>query len=948
MNEMNNNYNPAEKIKQYYLELLQSIEEMVLDDFRQAKTTEERKKIEIISNSLNQPNNSIYIEMVALSILIKDTYPSEIKEITLSDLSKHDINYRNKLYLRTLPIMEAVYITGIYSKAINIQSNKPDKELTEYLIKKGFPEIVTSYELEEFKNLLIKILKRKELNEKLLIDAIAIYIMDYTNSNAVNIEFSKSFAKELGYLSNKKIIELYKMFKEQRQVFKTSRNNNVTPEDYVHDFLDMNEVFERFENGEITVEEKQILRPEDYVYKFLQNYYSKKTNATNILDKVKIITLIDMFKTRAIRFEDLYVLLTAPESRFSKCNSKEKERLKGELRKIYIHKKEHLESQEENKEGNASKKHFSSLELLKLAQIGLVDEEDMLGIYASQRHKRRALLQEYKSSKLYEGEPNDILRQYGIISDADMLEYFDEKNLIDMYLKMKESNKFRKKTNKDDFMFPLACTILYIPIQDIETQIITDERIKPEDILFFYEKGIVSDETIKTLTLNDSEFKTEFFNHIRQIGSQPDDKSEKEPSDKIFEYFNRDIINEDDLIEIFDDRYEVILRDAFRKRYIRLDKLKELTFLDNSIVMEEYNNSLNNHLEHPETAEQEQDFKSMLDIYLLTDDLVNFKDIYKIVEERKDPVLQDESFDPIKNIYDTIVNDVAPAFEEFPIFDRNILISKIRELYMNSFLRLDELNMLVDQDIIERDNAKKIDDDFNNSEIIKKIESSELGDSAAPVATLNPNPTPRSTSSGRREPKPPTDRQILQADAMIKFLSSIGFEPKTTTNAFGIEQMDTFDSGDFKDYRIFLSKENLRRVVIMVHLKQLPNTDMYYHVGDNATYLMSSSSFLAYLRSSGVINSALSSFNTTKSNARESKFTKTANVGKFWGKTVPRKICEIMSELDNPELQEMKNKNFEIMSIFPESLMAQDQEARLEQINKCLEELNAVREMNDD
>lgn len=948
MDEMNNNYDPVERIKIYSHSLLRSIEEIVLDDFSHTETEEERNKLEYIYNSLNKPENVIYMEMISLSSLIKNTYPSKVKVITLSDLSKYDVNYRSKLYTRVAPIIEAFYITGICSKAMNIQDNEPDKELVEYLRTKAFPEIVTSDELENFKNLIIKILKKKEFQEKILTDAISIYILDYTCNSAFDIEFSKSFAKELGYLSNNNIIELYQELQNQIKILPKSEQSK-TAEDYVHDFLDMNEVFERFEKGKITGVERQILRPEDYVYRFLQNYYSKKENATNILDKVKVITLINMYKSKMISFDDLYVLLTAPESRFSKCNSKEKERLKSELRKIYINKKESSESKEGIKEDEDLEKRrsvaFSSLELLKLAQIGLIKQEDMLGVYASQRHMRKVFLEECKSSKLYEGDPSDILRQYQIIPAEDMLEYFDEKDLIDMYIQRKKSNNSRKKNDKDDFMFPLACAVLYIPIQDIEVQIITDERIKPEDILFFHEKGVVLDETIKTLTLNNSEFKRELFNHISQIKAKPNSDSKREASDEIFEYFNRGIINEDDLIEILDDEYEAILREAFRKRYIRLDKLKELTFLDNSIVMEEYNKSLKMHIENPETADQEQDFESILDLYLLTDGLVNFEDLYNIVKDRKDPVLQDENFDLSNYIYNIIITEVAPAIEKSPNLDKNILISKIKELYINSFLT-DELNKLVENGVIGNETAKQIDDEFCASENYQQIWNVRLGDSDSNIPDPNNTTRIHTKKSVRTAPKLPTDRQVLQADAMVNYMTSIGFEPKTVTNAYGIEEMETFDSGDFKDYRIFLSREN-PHVVILVHLKQITNTDTYYHVGDNATYIMSSSTFLSYLKSSGKIDNALASFYATKSKAKNSIYTRTANVGKAWGRTIPKKICQIMNVLDNPELQEMKNANFEIDSLLPNSLITKDKAARLEEIQKCLQELNTVREITD-
>ena len=145
------------------------------------------------------------------------------------------------------------------------------------------------------------------------------------------------------------------------------------------------------------------------------------------------------------------------------------------------------------------------------------------------------------------------------------------------------------------------------------------------------------------------------------------------------------------------------------------------------------------------------------------------------------------------------------------------------------------------------------------------------------------------------------------------------------------------------NYRVFLSDENTN-VVVLIHLKQEPNSDTYYHVGDNATYIMSTSSFVEYLHNNGQIESTLTSFDATKSRVKDSKYTRRANVGKTWGITLARKISEIQHQFDENELQEFKTKGFKITSILPQDIT----EERVKALENCLTELSTIKNIEDD
>ena len=134
-------------------------------------------------------------------------------------------------------------------------------------------------------------------------------------------------------------------------------------------------------------------------------------------------------------------------------------------------------------------------------------------------------------------------------------------------------------------------------------------------------------------------------------------------------------------------------------------------------------------------------------------------------------------------------------------------------------------------------------------------------------------------------------------------------------------------------------------VIVLAHLKQVTNTDTYYHVGGNATYLMTTSQFFQYLKATGKIDGDLVSFNTSKSTAKNSKYTITANVGPTWTSTVPRKMSQILSMFDRPDLREMKDKNFEISTLLPDRLSQEERENRLRIIAECIEEFDEIREL---
>lgn len=935
MMKLIDSYEPFDTLGDYFEKVFKEVLEIISDKCKDKEDYESN-----ILDLLNKENNVAYVQRVGLNSLIKNYFMKDLETTTLSDIKvKYLIPIRKSnsladLYSKSTEHLEVnpQYFDDVYEK-IKIFINavlvifiargfeitdidKPDEEVTNILEESRLPKPFSKEQIDTLQNLLFSILKKSEFQIPFIKDEIALYIIRFYAAGAKQMDLVEEFKQNLGILDNEHIVLLRNYLKAH------SNKIDERVEKAIHDLMNTDELFEKMEKESISRAEKEILRPEDYVYRFLQNYHLKRTCEFNPLEKLKVTTITDMYKTGEISFDDLYILLTAPESRFSKCDSKDKKKLISEIRKTF-----NFRSEEDSKEYYKNFRSFRAEEYLELTKLGLVSDEDMLSIYITFKLRKEQELEIHKSSQLYDDQQQDN------ISDDKVKEHFTLKRLLDTYFK---SNNINSK----EFNFILTCYNSFYSVDEIEEYILNDERIKPQDIIFFHQRGIIKNSVVKLMKENDDDFKQEVFNHIGKIDDVED----------IINYFNSDILTEEDLIEIFDDEdeYVIILREAFRKRYIALDKLDDLVFLDHAIVMEEYNKSLAGHLANPETEKEELNFECMLELYLWTDGLVYFEDIYNMINDKKEAIFRHEDFDIREYIYHIISVD-AKEIEGVETIDQNIIISKIKELYMKRLLTYDKLNKLAEEGVIDYSQAKKIDDEFNCSERVSKLKKIRLGESDSLIPSQTNNHPHKPYNKRPTDPiqKQPSEKQKAQAITMIEYLESLGFSPITSTNVYGLEKIQTFSSGDFKDYGVFLSDK--LPVVILHHLKQIPNTDTYYHVGDNATYIMALAEFYNLLDTmGGILDNKLSFLGTTKSDARESQYTRRANVGKRWPYIVPRKIGQIINMFEEPELRKVLDKKFQVESLLPGELTSEERIARLSIIEECIEEVNNAREMPDE
>ena len=937
MGRIIDSYDPSRHFADFFRQIFEEIRNTLLDNI----DSDNIIKKNYIDRLLNNTNNRLYIEELAISTLIRDFLPQKLKELKLpsmplSGLPKRELtalegkksvrllsdiddnnygyDYEADVYNSLLDIIDATYILFIAKLTDTMRERgeieEPDSEFISFLDQKDMPESFSREDIDHLKTLILDKLKEKKFQTQFIKDELGIYIIQYYAYGAKEMELVKEMSKELGILDNDHLISLIHSISQEKI--------NMYPQirEAFQDILDKNESFDRLEQGTISNTEKKLLRPEDYVVRFIQNVMNGKSNNPELLERIKPTLPIEMFKQGFLSFDDIYILLTNPESKFSKCSSRDLQKIKQAIRYTFLFK-----TKEEAEEYKNNYQNFTGLECLKLTSLGFIDHIDMMRIYLKLKEENNP--KQEQSKELYHEKT-----EFEIFQD-DVKEFYTAQKALELYLQgVIDKTLFKGLIHE------------FIELEDMRQEVLNSQSVSNEEFIYFHSIGILmNDDIFQKIHKSegndkyDENFKQEFFNHISQIN---DVKS-------IISYFNTGILSEDDLIEIFDDEYENIIREAFRKRYIVIDRLKYISFIDSDIIMEEYQKSLEMHLEHPEKKDEELDFESMLDFYLLTDHTVTFDNISQIVREKKDPIFQDENFNLSEYIC-TMISEDSKAIENIKTLDKKIIISRIKELYMNSFISYEGLNKLVENEVITPAKAKEINDEFCQSQQISKLKHLKLGDSDSLISSQNNTHTNvRNPQKTRNIQTQPSEKQILQAETMVEYMSKLGFSAITTTNAFGLTKMETFSSGDFMNYRVFLSDEN-PDVVVLIHLKQIPNSDTYYHVGNNATYIMSTSSFVEYLHNNGQLESALTSFDATKSRVKDSKYTRRANVGKTWGMTLARKISEIQHQFDKTELQEFKTKDFEIASILPADVTKD----RLEALRKCLNELDEIKTIDDD
>lgn len=671
----------------------------------------------------------------------------------------------------------------------------------------------------------------------------------------------------------------------------------------VHELLNIDELLNQYEAGTIEPKAKKFINRTDYMKRYIEHYKNGDIEKAKMyLNNFNIRDIASSFKKGEISYDQLLEIITTPDFSRSK-----KTKIREELRKLFIPNKK--EEQKENCQM------FRPRQFLELAKLGYISDFDFMAIVRTQ--------EDYKKKN-----PSIELFEHEFITDEEIHQYFNAQRFLHHYFKSKSL----------DFNAILAFYKKYIltpeRFEEFSNELITNEKVQAKDIVKLYSLGLIYHVRMKALSDNDQEIKNEYHKFLKS-----------ELIDRIFHIVNNGGLTEDDLIEMYDDDYELVLREAIRKGLLFFGHYKKFSYLEDSgIILEEYEKAIDEHQEEFKTSDEDikrTNYNDIMATYLSSDNLVSISDISKILKDHKDPIFLSEDFE----LGTSICNIIRWIHQEMPEVD---MLHKIRELYMQSYLTSDELNNLADEGIIDYDKAKQIDNDFTNSKKFEELKRVKLGDSDALLPNSNPIPIPNPSKSKKVQvPKRgPTDKQILQGETIVKYLESLGFYAKTTTNAYGIEEMDTFDSGDFKDYRVFISDEN-PGVVILSHLKQIQNTDTYYHIGGNATYLMTTSQFFQYLKATGKIDGELASFNTSKSKAKESKHTRTANVGQTWTSTIPRKIGQLLSIFDRPELREMKDNSFSISTLLSDRLSPEERVARLETIEKCKKEFDDTRTLED-
>ena len=140
-------------------------------------------------------------------------------------------------------------------------------------------------------------------------------------------------------------------------------------------------------------------------------------------------------------------------------------------------------------------------------------------------------------------------------------------------------------------------------------------------------------------------------------------------------------------------------------------------------------------------------------------------------------------------------------------------------------------------------------------------------------------------------------KQVEQANLMIEILKNMGYTPKTSTNLFDLEIMDTFEDAELKDYRVFISEKNPSAIILM-HCVQAGASNIYYRSGESKSYVVATSDFYNYLTSSderlGISSKELIDLQTTK----------TVYTGKTWQNDLISSVEEINNMLNATTLQE--------------------------------------------
>ncbi len=770
------------------------------------------------------------------------------------------------------------------------------------IIRKKIKNFNTEFMTNQLKNLY----PFKRVTERLIVTLVSVANEKNENGNPIyNITDLKMLGLRTNIYTNELLVEALEL-----------------PPDKVRGLIDAEPLLDKFEQGTLSSKYRKYLYPEDYIFRYLKYSSKGDTEKENLYSsKISIKGTIQAFKSNIINFD----ILLDTFKNLSKVSSK-REQIKREVKKLFIN----------SKNNETEPATLSPKNILELAKINLVSDTDLIQVFMAQEDAKI----NSPSSNIYQEEYSHIF-----ISEEEVNEYFSAERLLNHYLNNHE---------KADISYSLSFYKHYIINENVnseklevfQTELLNDHRITPKIIVDLFSYGIITvDKFCKILTKN-PEIKVELYKNMRELKTK-----------YIFDMFNYDIIDENDLIECFGDDYEAKLREGFSKGQILSNKLEELEYLDNKIVMEEYEKSIQMRITGSQQNEISKTFNfiDLVFTYIVNDKLVHLDDIVRAASEAKDPVFQQKKFD----VHECICYNI----EYFHNSSRNPvnLTSKIRDLYFNDLLTFDTLARLTEKGIISSEDAQDINKEYCNKEMLKKLKKAKLGGSLENEPTQKEEDRVKIRKDSRnQQEKEPTKESLVsqQTDVMLEILKQYGFEPITTeTNAYGYSEIQSFNSGNFENYMVLLSEE-IPEVAILMHSKHVQNSDIYYQTGGNATYILSTAKLKTYLEQVGALESKFSHLAMTKQSLKtDDPYLRTANVTKNWGRNVARKIDEVLHMLEQPVLEEQSTsidkqktrRSFKPETLLPTDLSAIQSAERLEAIEIFNEELvNLKRQIEND
>ncbi len=679
----------------------------------------------------------------------------------------------------------------------------------------------------------------------------------------IDVELLRRIGNELGIVSNEIMI-----------------NDGRLGIEIIHSLLDMEALIDDYLDGKIKRKSRgyQCIFAVDYIkayLRFLKNGEGEK--ARKIVKEFKMRDVINAFHTGKIEFEDLLQIVKSP---YFKTN-------KREVRGLFL-----LENMSQEEGERFAETHYqpSFHEIFELAQIGLVDDTDIMLIYNRQEEVK-------------EREPSSLLfeKKDSLISREEMLEFFDTKRYLDNFFTNNKQRRTEATIFYITFIIKPLCNENPEKFKKYSKKLIDDERVQKKDIIEIYFLGMFSSALFKEMLDEDPELKECLYEYI---------KKNLMNSGNLFVLIEEGIIDEWDLIELFPSEEEMkkTIREGIRTGALLFTQFPKVSYLQNTgIAAEEYENSVDIANKKMEDGEVLPDRKFLFDeligTYFISDDIISIEDIKKAIQDKKDPTFKHPDFNLGRLICEIIV--FLNRHMQLPN-----LVKKIEELYMRSYIIKSELDRLVNAGIITNYQANKICIKFASTEAVKKLNNLDLGESDEIDHDIAPIPTPRPTQNPRKRKKQIT-RDSLEAkknDFMMDILKELSFEPvMTKPNSYGISEMQRFEGGNFGEYAVFISKE-IPECVVLMHCKQVPYTDIYYQEGGNATYIMEISLFMQYLRTHVMKSGELANFTGKKLDLKTNKLVRTANSSKNWGARVAEKVEDIRQGMGITFLTEHKSE----------------------------------------